>query len=522
MDTRETRAFVDMLRSKGVIDENGVHPELFRGLDGDGVRFHEGSVSEAGGLSACLVGLSGARVLLVWAGHGTRGAKEGAAGLAEFRGISEAAGGTRFVACALTHDNALALRRRFPHTAPSPVLRFPVTFGVGDRLGLAGPGHAALFKKYRACPVFAQQSVREVELTGRSYEEVLDAASWAVFQEGYREPWGADGDHLKTEDWVRRVLGAGFTMVTADVSDHIRGEFDAKPASEVMDAYGRVDPAKRREAEGNYLGRPVRLDTGISVDFASVELARLLLMYGEAIDHAERLYRAGVEVKGEGGFDFELSIDEVGTPTTPQAHVFVAGELARRGVRVASLAPRFVGEFQKGIDYIGDPGELAEALEVHAAVARAFGHKVSVHSGSDKFAIFPAVGKCTGGVFHLKTSGTNWLCALKVAAACDPALFRAVFARARETFERARRHYHVTPDLDKVPAPGSVPDERLADLLDEPNARQVLHITYGEILADERMRNDLFRVLAARGREYAEELRAHIGRHLDSLGVKGA
>jgi hypothetical protein len=522
MDPRELRSFVAQARSRGAIDGKGVRLERLRAFGGDEVRLYESSVSEAGGLSACLLSFGGTRVLLVWAGHGTRGAKEGAAGLAEFRGISETAGRIRFVACALTHDNALALRRRFPHTAPSHVLRFPVTFGVGDRLGLAGPGHAALFKKYRACPVFAQQSVREVELTKRSYEEVLDAASWAVFQEGYRGPWGADGDHLKTEDWVRRVLEIGFTMITADVSDHIRRELDGKPEAETMAAYEGVDPVKRREVEGRYLGKRVELDTGAAVGISRVELARLLLMYGEAIDHAERLYRVGAEVRGEGEFDFELSIDEVGTPTTPQAHVFVAGELARRGVRVASLAPKFVGEFQKGIDYIGNPAELARSLETHAAVARAFGHKVSIHSGSDKFAIFPAVGRCTRGVFHIKTSGTSWLCALKVAAACDPLLFRAMFTRAVETFDHARRYYHVTPDLDKVPAPASVPDEGLADLLDEPNARQVLHVTYGEVLGDDRIRNAFFRALEARDREYAEELRAHIGRHLDSLGVKGA
>jgi hypothetical protein len=512
---RVIRVFVEEARSKGVIDGRGVHAGRFHELESTGARLFPDSVSEEGGLFACLVALRGSRTLIVWAVGGESGG-----GLDEFRGISETAGSLRFVFCPLTRENARALRRRFPHTAPSRVLGNPVTFGVGDRLGIAGPGHVSLFKGYLACPVLAQQSVREVELTRRSYEEVLDAATWAVFQEGYRKPWGADGDHLKTEDWVRRVLEIGFTMITADVSDFIRREFDAKPEGEVMNAYEEVDPEKRREAEKVYLPLRVELDTGAAVSFGRGELARLVLIYGDAIDHAERLYRAGVDAGGEGSFDFELSVDEVATPTTPQAHVFVARELARRGVRIASLAPRFVGEFQKGIDYIGDPGELAGSLETHAAVARALGHKVSIHSGSDKFTIFPAVGRCTRGAFHIKTSGTNWLCALKVLAAHDPGLFRAVFAKARKTFERARRHYHVTPDLDRVPDPASVPDERLPDLLEEPSTRQVLHITYGEVLGDDGLRGAFFGSLEARIGEYAEELGAHIGRHLERLGVR--
>ena len=137
----------------------------------------------------------------------------------------------------LSHANAVALRRALPFTAPSPVGDREVTFGVGDRLGVAGPGHLRVMKRYQACPVLAQQSVRELDLTGRNYEQVLDASTWAVFQEGYEQPWGADGDHLKTEEWVRTALRVGYTMITADVSDYIRKEFDGADAARISEAY---------------------------------------------------------------------------------------------------------------------------------------------------------------------------------------------------------------------------------------------------------------------------------------------
>ena len=99
------------------------------------------------------------------------------------------------------HRNAECLRKAVPYTAPSPLADFDATLGVGDRLGIASAGHIRLFKKlddetvrkgsYTFAPVFAQQSVREITLCDRTYEDVLDSASWAVFQENFRKPWGA-------------------------------------------------------------------------------------------------------------------------------------------------------------------------------------------------------------------------------------------------------------------------------------------------------------------------------------------
>ena len=425
------------------------------------------------------------------------------------------AAGTLF--CPLDQGNAKRLREVFPFTAPAPLAGQAVTFGVGDRLGIAGPGHLRALRRYQAAPVLAQQSVRELELMGRDYEQVLDAATWAVFQEGYERPWGADGDHLKTEEWVRTALRAGFTMITADVSEHIHQQFLAIPLAELRGAYQALDPAYRTRIERAYLSLRLALDTEEAVGFTEETLARTALVYREALEHSLRLYRAALEVRP--AFDFELSVDETSTPTTPAAHAFVALEAQAAGIRVSSLAPRFIGEFQKGIDYLGDPPSFERSLSTHAAVARALGHRLSVHSGSDKFSVFPAVGRQTRGRFHLKTSGTSWLEAVRVIAACEPKMYRELHARALEGFPAARRYYHVTPELSAIPEVKKLSDAELPGLLEQRDSRQLVHITYGEVLRDAAFKEQFLTALQRHLEEYWAALERHIGRHLELLAV---
>jgi hypothetical protein len=425
----------------------------------------------------------------------------------------------KFLFCKLDHKNAAALRKALPFTSPSPVLNEAVTFGVGDRLGIAGPGHIRLFSKIEAIPVLAQQSVREVELMGRTYEDVLDASTWAVFQEGFNKKWGADGDHLKTEEWVRKVLEIGFTMITADVSQHIKDHFASCDADELFEEYLTINPSYQDEVETDYLNKEMMFDAGCIVRFTKEELARSVAVYKDAIDHAERLFRTAVAAAGKGNFDFELSIDETTAPTTPQAHIYVASELKKRGVSVASIAPRFVGEFQKGVDYIGNIEEFQQTFKLHALIAKRLGHKLSVHSGSDKFSVFPSIGKLSGGLFHIKTSGTNWLVSLGVIADNNLHLFRKLYAFALEHFEKARSYYHVTPNIGNVPDSASVSDAELPALLRNRDARQVLHITYGEICALPELKEEVFSTLQTHIEDYWKELERHIGRHTDLLGL---
>jgi hypothetical protein len=430
------------------------------------------------------------------------------------------AGSTEVSFCRLSHGNAEAIRKALPFTAPRPLGKMDATVGLGDRLGCAGPGHISAIRRYRAWPVLAQQSVRELTLTGRTFSEVLDASTWAVLATGFREPWGADGDHLKTEDQVRMALSAGLTMITADVSDRLHREAAAMSDAETLPAYEGLDAAYRREVERRYLSSAFPLVSGGAVRFTEAELRRIVLQYRDSLELAGRLYRAAVDLKGEDGFDFELSIDETRTPTTAQAHLFMGLESQRIGISLSSLAPRFVGEFQKAIDYIGTVREFEQSFAVHAEIAATLGYRISVHSGSDKFSVFPAIGRLSRGRFHIKTAGTSWLEALRVAAAKDAALFRDLYAVALERYGHARALYHVTPNLTGLPAPADVTFRSAPTLLDDVDARRVLHITYGEILGVPVLKERLFRLLRANGDGYELMLEHHIGRHLELLGLQ--
>jgi hypothetical protein len=445
-----------------------------------------------------------------------------------FKGTRRAKKDLDILFCPLSHKNAERLRKALPYTAPSPLADIDATFGVGDRLGIASVGHIRLFKKlddaavrkgtYTFAPVFAQQSVREITLCDRTYEDVLDSASWAVFQENFRKPWGADGDHLKTADWVKKTLKLGFTMITADVSDYIRGEYASLDEKEILSLYEkRLNEGQRDRMEGAYLALTLKLDTGEAISLTRPELARIALIYNDALDYAEKLYRIGLKTGKP--FDFELSIDETATPTLPQAHVFIAMEMKERGVTISSLAPRFVGEFQKGIDYIGDKREFDEAFGTHAAIARNFGYRISIHSGSDKFMVFPTVGKQTNQRFHLKTAGTNWLQALLVISQTEPAFFRKIYDTALKVFPDARKYYHITPNLENLPDLASLLDTQLPVVFENIDARQVLHVTYGEMLRDPDLKRQIYAVLDQHIEEYWESLVDHIGKHLVYLGL---
>ncbi|MCL2343475.1 MAG: tagaturonate epimerase family protein [Firmicutes bacterium] len=373
----------------------------------------------------------------------------------------------------LSHTNACVLRALFPFTAPAKVLSRDKSCGVGDRLGIAGPGHIRVFEQCDVAPVLAQQSMRELGLTSRTFADVIDAATFTVFRAGYESDFGADGDHLKTLPDIQAALNAGCTMITLDCSEHIR------PA----------DPAQPDNARA---------------------------IYGEAIAFIKEVYDtffAGANSPAE----LEISIDETSEATTPEQHLFIATELRRLGVEFVTMAPRFVGEFQKGVDYIGDLAAFEEDFKAHAAIARRFGYKLSIHSGSDKFSVFPIIAKYTEGKFHLKTAGTSWLEAMRVVAQTDPTLYRYAHANALVTFPDAKKYYHVTTDLNKIPPLWTLSDSELPALFEQNDARQLIHITYGFILGTPALKERLYTLWRRERQAYSDALYRHIGRHIELI-----
>lgn len=428
------------------------------------------------------------------------------------------ADGKKVILAELNHENACILRKLFPYTAPVPVLKNACTMGVGDRLGIATAGHIRVFNKYdNVFPVFAQQSIRELKLTGRTYEDVLDCVTFAVFKNGYKRGFGADGDHLKTPEEVTYALSCGYSMITLDCSEYIQNHVNTLNDAQVDKEY-----VADAELEDLYVGKSFDIGAGKKLTFGKTEFKRMSLIYGKAIEFIDEIYKTFF-LSRQGQVDFEVSIDETETPTTPLQHFFVANELLRRGVHFATMAPRFCGEFQKGVDYIGDLKQFEREFEFHAVIAQHFGYKLSIHSGSDKFSVFPIIGRMTKGVFHVKTAGTNWLEAMNVVALKDPSLYREVHKFALSVFNEAKKYYHVTTDLTKIPNVDNLSDTELPSLFKQNDARQLIHITYGLILNEKDskgnyvFRNRLSQVWHENEDTYASMLQNHIGRHLELL-----
>jgi hypothetical protein len=173
-----------------------------------------------------------------------------------------------------------------------------------------------------------------------------------------------------------------------------------------------------------------------------------------------------------------------------------------------SLAPRFVGEFEKGVDFIGDLAAFERSFAQHAAIARTLGpYKLSIHSGSDKFSVYPIAARRAGDLVHVKTAGTSYLEALRAIAQVEPDLFREILDFARGRYEEDRATYHVSAEVAKVP------DAASENVLDDFHAREVLHVTYGSVLASG-LRDRFFAALRANEDVYAGVLERHLGRHV--------
>ena len=481
--------------------------------NGNEFKFYADSYQKTDKLTAMMARDSQSRFLLLCA-------KENAGDFAAFDG--ECAAGKDFTAkkAPLTEKNAAALRKAFPWTAPVPVLHKKCSFGCGDRLGLATSAHAELFKKYNAFPVFAQQSIRELILTKRTYRSVIDDATFQVFQAGYTGGYGADGDHLKSFEHIDMALETGVTMLTLDLSDELHPAFAETSGAELEKAYAAVPADVRSECEKIYLAGPIKLKSS-TLQFTKEELMRCVLIYTDAMNFAAKVGER-LRQHGAGKVDLEISVDETSAPTLPEHHYFVANELKRRQVVFASLAPRFIGEFQKGIDYIGDLKEFRKQFGQHVEIADFFGtYKVSVHSGSDKFSAFPIIGELTGGHFHLKTAGTSWLEAVEAISFANHTPIPEIYTKAFAALPAALKLYHITADFSVLPKEETLTDAQLPDLLKCVPGRQLLHITYGAMLGDDPVMHDkIYRALFVHEEEYQKQLDEHFRKHLDKLGIK--
>jgi hypothetical protein len=436
-----------------------------------------------------------------------------------FEGEASSQGNKILLLCPFSSKNAVALRTQLPWLQPR-LLGVQTSAGLGDRLGLATPGHirAIRIAQGKIAPIFAQQSIREMIRTGRTSQQVLDDATWGIFAEGWREGFGADADHLKTTEDIDNCLSAGYTFFTIDPGDHVDNRASTAGLGELRELAGMLPPGIRTEVS-DLLGKTLIIEH-LKLIFHESILLKASVKYGKAIQQVASLYHHLASSSGVHPFELEVSVDETDQPTSHYEHVYIASELKRLGVKWVSLAPRYVGRFEKGVDYIGDLDAFDADLAGHAAIARQFGpYKLSLHSGSDKFSIYPAAMRQTRGLVHLKTAGTSYLEGLRTIAELDGDFFREIYMFARQRYDTDKASYHVSAELWRAPLPEDVSD--WSALLDQFDAREIFHVTFGSVLLEKttsgqwRFRDRLLNILQDNAEVYATNLEKHFIRHLN-------
>ena len=419
----------------------------------------------------------------------------------------------------MTPANAAFLRAHLAWTNPS-LIGLKTSAGLGDRVGLATPGHVRGVRSFAGniTPIFAQQSIREMARTNRTPQQVMDDAIWGLFSEGWQGGFGADADHLKTTEDIDICLTAGYTFYTIDPGAYVNNLAETANFSKLKTMAAELPEIIQPRASG-LAGRSFDFE-GTRIHFDDVTLFKASVKYGRAVAHVANMYNHLAKGAGNRPFELEVSVDETDLPTSHAEHVYVASELKRLGVKWVSLAPRYIGSFEKGVDYIGDVAAFDADIAGHAAIARALGpYKLSLHSGSDKFSIYPAAMKQTRGLVHLKTAGTSYLEGLHTIAAIDPAFLKEVYLFSRERFENDKQTYHISARLENAPDPDKVED--WPALLDQFDAREIFHVAFGSVLTNAVLYPRYMQLLRDHAEEYAENLKKHFIHHLSSFVMQG-
>jgi tagaturonate epimerase len=405
--------------------------------------------------------------------------------------------------CPLNAANAAAIRKELPWATPQRVgLRKSV--GCGDRLGIATPGHLRAVREGEMFPVLAQQSIREMQRAKRSAQQVLDDAMWGVIYADYRDGWGCDADHLKDIESVDACVAAGYLGYTLDPGAFVDDEAN--------DAAVSVLEQKAQALPWEELQTTLKDNMAFHTRYMSkADYLRAAAKYGRALAHVLLLTQ---KIQSQlQDFDLEISVDETNTVTTLAEHRYIVEELRRLNIPFTGIAPRFVGEFEKGVDYIGDLKQFEAQYEGHVGLARELGgYKLSIHSGSDKFSIYPIA--ASFDKVHLKTAGTSWVEALRVIANAAPDLFRCILELAIEGYAANRGSYHVSGEASNIPISAD-----LATLIDQFDAREVLHVSFGPVLAQ--YRGEIYQTLYANYEAYLDVLHTHFRRHILPFSTSG-
>lgn len=406
------------------------------------------------------------------------------------------------------------------------------SFGIGDRFGCQGKAQLEAIKKANSygieiIPVW-NKSFREHSIIHTCPADTRKEADQAVKDINWSQPYYVDADHINLSNVNDFIESSDF--FTLDMADYL----DKTSEKQKIDAF--LDRNRK------YLGE--LLIPGIESPFRITleELEKIARKFLFAIQEAKKIYDYVSEKKGKENFIPEISIDEVDLPQTPVELFFILSAISMFGIPVQTIAPKFTGRFNKGVDYSGNIDQFAKEFEEDLLVIdfaiKEFGLpanlKLSVHSGSDKFSIYPVMGKLIRKYdkgIHIKTAGTTWLeelIGLALAGGEALAMVKLIYSKGFERFEELCAPYSTVIDIDRAKLPVSSEvnkwsSEKLADSIRHipdhpeynPHVRQLLHISY-KIAAE--FGNRYLDMLNKYSEIISEEVRENIyGRHIRRL-----
>jgi tagaturonate epimerase len=369
------------------------------------------------------------------------------------------------------------------------------SFGVGDRFA-----HQAK-AQLRACVLATAQGADVIPVWNKSYREhttigseppsVRAAAVAAVQELGWDKPYHVDADHIRLETVDGFIDSSDF--YTIDVAESIGRPAEASDVAAFADRHPEL------------IGRLVIPGIEAPFETTRAEVERIVSKYLLAIQEAGRIYRHIAQAKGEGQFITEVSMDETDSPQTPPELLIILAAIADAGIPIQTIAPKFTGRFNKGVDYVGDLAQFEQEFNDDLAViAFAVGQydlpknlKLSVHSGSDKFSLYApirrALARFDAGL-HIKTAGTTWLeevIGLAESGGEGLDLAKEIYAKALDKQEALCAPYATVIDIDasQLPAAEEVKDwsseQYVAALRHDPgnpqfnpHVRQLLHVGY--------------------------------------------
>jgi hypothetical protein len=374
----------------------------------------------------------------------------------------------------------------------TPVLA-KYSIGVGDRFAHQAKAQLqacieAAHSGVTVIPVW-NKSNREHLIIGSEPQTTRTAADAAVHALGWTHPYYCDADHINLTTVDRFLAPCDF--FTIDVADFIGKTAD--PAS--IERFLK----RRADLKGTIRLEDVDETFAISADLLRATAAKFLF----AVQQAGEVYRHIEAAKGQGAFIAEISMDETDAAQTPAELLIILAAIADEGIPIQTIAPKFTGRFNKGVDYVGDFAQFQREIKLDvAAIAwaiRSFGLpknlKLSIHSGSDKFSIYPAIHAATkeSGV-HLKTAGTTWLeelVGLAEAGGEGLALAKEIYAEAYDHCAELCAPYATVIDISpaQLPQPAAVAgwtsDQYTSALRHDshssaynPSFRQLLHVGF--------------------------------------------